>query len=120
MPKGRSIDPLLDRIPSRSYNCLDFAIDAWIHLSGDEHASEKLRSLCDRIRIFLSAVRGFKKLSKASSPCFVIMQKTRTDPHVGIFVDGRILHLIESGVEFQPIQVARRYFSKIGFYTYAD
>jgi hypothetical protein len=67
-------------------------------------------------KVLLSGVRGFTKLEKPESPCFVVMQRNRVQPHVGIFYKNRILHLTDHGVEFQPLQVARRYFVKIGFY----
>jgi hypothetical protein len=122
MPAALSIDPLLDRIPTASYNCLDFAIEAWRYLSGDPEAAERLERLSEGVRaedghVILSGVRGFTKLDRPRDPCLVVMQRTRTSPHIGIFLRGRVLHLKECGVEYQPIQVVRRYFTRIGFYA---
>jgi hypothetical protein len=124
MPAPRSIDPLLIRTPRDGYNCLDFVIEAWNHLTGDPGVAERLNALSEGIhtedgRVILSAVRGFGKLPQPASPCFVVMQRTKTQPHIGIFYKGRILHMIENGVEYQPLPVVRRYFTKIGFYAYA-
>jgi hypothetical protein len=69
-------------------------------------------------RVILSAVRRFQKLEHPESPCFVVMQRSKTQPHIGIFYRGRVLHMKETGVEYQPIPVVRRYFTKIGFYSY--
>lgn len=116
-----SVDPLLSKTRTPGYDCLDFAIEAWEHLVGDTGVMARLHALSDGIhaedgRVSLSAVRGFEKLESPSSPCFVVMQRTRTQPHIGIYHNGRVLHLKENGVEYQPIAVARRYFTKIGFY----
>jgi hypothetical protein len=119
-----SIDPLLNRTPKPSYNCLDFVTEAWSHLVGDTGVMERLAALNAGIhaedgRVVLSTVRGFARLPQPSSPCFVVMQRSKTQPHIGIFYNGRILHMIENGVEYQPLPVVRRYFTKIGFYAYA-
>lgn len=124
MAPAPSIDPLLSRTPAPGYNCLDFVLEAWNHITGDPDVAEKLNALSAGIhaedgRVILSAVRGFAKLSQPASPCFVVMQRTKTQPHIGIFYKGRILHMKETGVEYQPVQVARRYFSRIGFYAHA-
>jgi hypothetical protein len=115
-----SIDPFLSRIPKPGYNCLDFTREVWSALfEGDVRA--RLDALCAGVhdangRIVLSGVKGFTRLEKPTSPCFVVMQRNKVQPHIGIFYQGRILHLMDRGVEFQPLQVARRYFTKIGFY----
>jgi hypothetical protein len=117
-----SIDPLLNRTPKPSYNCLDFVTEAWSHLTGDAGVMERLEALNTGIhakdgRVVLSAVRGFAKLPQPSNPCFVVMQRFKTQPHIGIFYNGRVLHMKENGVEYQPLPVVRRYFTKIGFYA---
>jgi hypothetical protein len=116
----KSIDPYLDRMPKKGYNCLDFIREVWLDLFGDD-VRVRLDALCVGVhandgRIVLSAVKGFEKLTTPISPCFVIMQRSKIQPHVGIFYNRRILHLKANGVEYQPLQVAKRYFTKIGYY----
>jgi hypothetical protein len=125
MAERRSIDPLLSRTPNESYNCLDFVIEAWAHISGDASAGDRLRKLSEGVhaedgKVVLSGVRGFSKLADPFSPCFVVMQRSKTQPHIGIYYQGRVLHMKETGVEFQPVAVVRRYFTKIGYYSYAN
>jgi len=116
-----SIDSLLGRMPRDNYNCLDFAAEAWDHLVGNHDIKARLDALSAGVHaedghIILSAIRGFEKLYKPLSPCFVVMQRSKTQPHVGVFYNGRILHMRDNGVEYQPMQVVRRYFTKMGFY----
>jgi hypothetical protein len=117
-----SSDPLLGRMPRPGYNCLDFAMEAWAHLYGNCDVVSRLNALSEGVhsddgRVILSAVRGFRKLSQPTSPCFVVMQRSRMQPHIGIFYSGRVLHMKENGVEFEPLPVAKRYFTRIGFYA---
>jgi len=109
-------------MPKPDYNCLDFAREAWLLVAGDGDVKAKLDALSAGVhaedgRVILSAVRGFRKLDKPVSPCFVVMQRSKMQPHIGVFYNGRVLHLKENGVEYQPVQVARRYFTKIGYYA---
>lgn len=64
----------------------------------------------------VSGVKGFKRLLEPQSPCFIVMQRFRFVPHLGIFLDGRILHLTNRGVQFQPLIVARAYYTNIRYY----
>jgi hypothetical protein len=121
--KTASVDPLLSRTPSAGYNCLDFVTEAYGHLMGDPGVMDRLNALNEGIhaedgRVVLSAVRGFQKLERPISPCFVVMQRSKMQPHIGIYYNGRVLHMKESGVEYQPLPVVQRYFTKIGFYAH--
>jgi hypothetical protein len=114
----KSIDPFLDRLPSKSYNCLDFVREVWLHLSGED-VTDKLTGLVgnfEQRKVTLAGVRGFKRLKEPVNPCFVVMQRFKYVPHCGIYIDGRILHLKDIGVEFQPLIVARAYFQTIRYY----
>jgi hypothetical protein len=115
-----SIDPFLDRVRKTNYNCLDFSREVWLAMFGED-IRQRLDKLCagvrsDGGRIMLSGLRGFTRLELPESPCFVVMQRSKVQPHIGLFIRGRILHLADKGVEYQPLTVARRYFTKIGFY----
>lgn len=84
-----------------------------------EDVTEKLTRLVGAFserRANLSGVKAFKRLETPENPCFVVMQRKGFDPHVGIFLDGRIFHLHLRGVEFQPLCVARAYFKTIRYY----
>jgi hypothetical protein len=112
------IDKFLDRMPSKDYNCLDFVREVWLEIVGTD-LKEQLDKMCFSVScesISLASLHHFTRYSKPVNPCFVVMQRLRLSPHIGIFYNGRILHMTEQGVEYQPIQVAKRYFTKIGYY----
>jgi hypothetical protein len=105
-----SIDKFLDRLPHPGYNCRDFVREVWLELYGEDIAS-RLESTS-----LGSGLANFKRLALPVSPCFVFMCRARCGPHVGIYLNRRILHMHDSGTEFQPIEVARRYFTEIRYY----
>lgn len=62
-----------------------------------------------------SHIKRFKILEAPISPCIVVMQRGITTPHIGIFIDGNILHIHGGGVEYQPIRTATRGFNQIRY-----
>ena len=115
----KSIDSFLDRLPTKQYNCLDFVREVWLYLCGED-VTEKLTGLIGDFttrRANLSGVKAFRRLKQPINPCFVVMQRFKYVPHCGIYLDGRILHLKDNGVEFQPIEVARSYFQIVRYYA---
>lgn len=114
-----SIDEFFKRkYDRRNYNCAHFVCEVWKATTGEDLA-HKLRGFLqapeDR-RAVLSDLRSFERLQAPESPCLALMQRRGSAPHVGMFLRGRVLHIHEMGVEFQPIDVASRGFEKIGFY----
>ncbi len=113
-----SVDPFLDREQSRTYNCFDFVRETWLALTGED-ISAKLTGLVGAFasrRATVSGIRGFQRLLEPESPCFAVMQRFRFVPHIGIYLDGRILHLTNKGAQFQPLVVARQYFISVKYY----
>lgn len=100
------------------YNCAHFVCDVWEHEAGvriDEALDCFLKPVKER-RARQSLRAAFEKLERPESPCIVLMQRKKSTPHVGVFLRGRVLHIHELGVEFQPLDVVSRAFDKVGFY----
>lgn len=113
-----SIDKFLDRVPRPGYNCLSFAREVWLDIV-NEDIKDQLDNLVNSItagKLSLASAKGFRWLQKPESPCFVVMQRFRCTPHIGIYLDGRILHLRAYGAEYQPIKIAKAYFQTIRYY----
>lgn len=115
-----SIDEFLRKRYNRDrYNCAHFVCEVWAKLCGAD-ISKLLESLLlpakDRHASF-SLRRVFTRLDKPVSPCIALMQRRGSEPHVGVFLRGRILHIHEMGVEFMPVDVASRGFDSVRFYT---
>lgn len=113
-----SIDPLFGRkYDINTYNCVHFLCDAWLLVTGE--------NLSERMHDFLCAVsamhptkqgmRQFKRLPKPISPCIVLMRNS-THSHVGLFYEGRVLHLDGGGVQWLPLNIVTFGFARVRFY----
>jgi hypothetical protein len=106
----KSVDPLLFRQPSPKYNCLDFVAEAWRYLVGDGQ-EVALLALCKAAHegeIPKESIRAFERLREPITPCFVVFQRPKLSPHVGIYIDRRVLHLQPNGAEFQAFDVINK------------
>lgn len=114
-----SIDSFFHKKYDRDhYNCAHFVCDVWRHETGEDinHALECfLRPPKDRVAD-PSLRNRFQKLSEPESPCLVVMHRRNSPPHAGIYLRGRVFHIHEDGVQFQPVDVASRGFDRVGFY----
>jgi len=114
-----SIDRFLSRYHTPQYNCWNFAVEVWLALVGED-LNERMPGQQGRIsqrRISLKGARTFTRLEKPVSPCLVLMERPRQEPHVGIFYNGRILHLpTDQMAEYQHPRIAMRAFKTMRFY----
>lgn len=102
-----------------NYNCAHLVCEAWEAETGVDIA-HNLRGFLlppSERRVVLSDLRPLTALEVPTSPCIVLMQQRRHAPHVGLFLRGKVLHIKESGVEFQPLEVATLGFKRVRFYT---
>lgn len=111
-----SIDKFFNRVYSADYNCLAFVREVWQDMTGVD-VLKRLPWLLDGKREGLGGINGFRRLESPVSPCIAVFQRKGATPHVGIFLDGRILHIHERGVEFQPLIVAKTYFRRVQYYA---
>lgn len=113
-----SIDRYFNRrYNAANYNCAHFVCEVWKGLTGVDIA-HKFAGLMMPVADTRTLRNGFsfERLAGPENPCIVLMQRPRYPSHVGIFIRGRIFHLKESGVEFQPIEIASIGFTKMRYY----
>jgi hypothetical protein len=114
----KSIDPLLDRERTDTYNCRHFVREAWQHLT-DEDLLVRVPRLFDlqAAPVNIEEGRTFENLATPVTPCIVLMQANNHEPHVGVFINDSILHLTDSyGVELQPASLVTRLYTKVRYY----
>lgn len=114
----KSIDCFLARRKTKDYNCFDFVREVWLYWTGEDVAN-KLTGLTGRFkdrRPNISGVRAFTRIQEPINPCFIVLLRRPFVPHVGIYIDGEMLHLRDSGVVIEPLQIAKGHFSSIRFY----
>lgn len=114
-----SVDVYLDRVYDRkSYNCGHFVADVWRDLTGQDiyEAVSGLAQPTGKGRAVLKQLRAFARLREPVSPCIVLLSPPRGLTHVGVYLRGRVLHITESGVGFDHIDVAAVGFNTVRFY----
>lgn len=104
------IDQFLDRkFDSRRYNCGHFVAEVWQHFTG-----ENIYNLFGEFTKVRNADRLRKRIEEPESPCLVLIQVPREIPHAGIYYQEKILHILETGVRFDPIDRFRS--EELSFY----
>lgn len=106
------------RYDLRSYNCAHFVSEVWEHLTNESIAHKLtgfLRPVKERF-VPVSIRHIFKRLERPCTPCIVLMQRRRTPPHVGIYLNGKIFHIKQEGVQLQPIEVVTYGYTSVRFY----
>ena len=96
---------------AQSYCCEHFLIDAYRHYTGIDLSPKLLTSG------FFNALnlRQFAPVDKPNQHTIVLF-RTRGKAHVGLWVDGRVLHLEPQGVVWQPLEYIKRDFDRVAFY----
>jgi hypothetical protein len=114
-----SIDGFFHRkYNANTYNCAHFVCEVWESLTGQSLADRVeglLRPRAER-HVSFAMLRRLQRLERPISPCVVVMTRPRSAPHVGIYLDGRILHIEKEGVTYQPIEIASLGFKTMGYY----
>lgn len=115
-----SIDAFYHRkYDAKTYNCAHFVCEVWRSITGNDIAHKLAGFMLPPSERFVrvSLRHEFKRLTAPLSPCIVLMQQRRQAPHVGLYLRGRVFHITDKGVQFQPIEVATVGFKTIGFYN---
>lgn len=110
------VDDFLNRVPGPNYECFDFAREVWLESFGED-VGDQLAVLVSEIKKLVpSEYRRIQKLNGPVDPCFVVMQRHRTVPHIGIFHQGQVLHLFGTGAMFDSFRNATRRYRKVTYY----
>lgn len=114
-----SVDKYFNRTYSaRDYNCAHLVCEVWKDLTGHDIADTLQGFLTAPVtrRAQLSRLRTLRIVAEPCTPCIVFMQRRKCAPHVGIWVRGRVLHILENtGVQFQHLEVATLGFTRVRF-----
>lgn len=100
------MDKLFEAVYNKkSYNCFHFARDVWREVTGRDRligSPQELRSI-------------FERIDSPTDPCLVVFTGGR-DTHIGVYFEGRVMHLTESGVSRERLASASVGFKKVSFY----
>lgn len=118
----KSIDPLLNRqYDAKDYHCVHFVIDAAKYLFGTDYTPYFLSLVGQQSHEIKMAHQDFNfaqtvQLSQPRDGCIVLMTNLLNKAHVGLYYQGRVLHIAEQGVYFQQLRSLQRNYSGFKFY----
>lgn len=106
-----SVDKYLDRqFNAQTYNCWSFVREVWADLTKSdlghqtpESANNLICSLC--------------RTPAPTDPCLVLLAKQNQEPHVGIYYQGRLLHLSKTGPEYRPLNQVTLLYKEVQYYV---
>lgn len=115
-----NIDKYLDKkYDEAKYNCASFVCELWKDLKGDDISSalgECSKHRSNR-KVYAHSLAAFERLEAPQSPCIALFQINRREPHVGIWLEGKILHITQKGVEWNCLELVMLNFNKVRFYN---
>ncbi len=99
-----------------NYNCSHFVRDLWMFLEGQD--------ICDMVSAWnsnslsdaMSSRKGLWKLENPVQPCIALFARKGDPPHVGVFMQGMIFHMTETGPELQNLSYVLSTFESVKYY----
>lgn len=112
------VDSFLDRVSKRGYRCFDFVREVWLDSFGVDVGNqlESLNGALSGRKLTPGDLHKVTKIDAPIDPCFVVFQRKRTTPHIGIWYRGNILHLASSGAEYTRVHFIARRYQKVSYY----
>ena len=102
-----------------NYHCVHFVIDAAKSLFNSDYSNSFIGltgALNQAINASRQTVVRNKRLSEPKHGCIILMRNALGDNHVGIFYNGKVLHLSENGVQYVSIRTLKTYYTRFKYY----
>jgi hypothetical protein len=93
---------------------MHFTADIWLELTGIDIRVKVEYILNNKFKS--EHLDNIEKLNLPVTPCIALMKRLRSTPHMGVFINGSIIHLTEIGVECLPVNTAMRGFNHIRYF----
>lgn len=113
------VDEFLTHTPGPQYNCFDFVRNVRKADTGVDIGDrlQLLRGTFSTRKATVSGLRGWPRLAAPVDGCFVVMQRPRTVPHIGVWVRGKVLHLGATGAQHDKLQNVTRRYKKVVYFA---
>ena len=93
------------------YCCEHFLIDAYRHYTGIDISNKLLTSGF----FFFFYLRQFVPITEPKQHTIVLF-RDKGKAHVGLWIDGRVLHLEPHGVVWQSLNIVMQGFERVAYY----
>lgn len=107
------------RYNSKTYNCAHFVAEVWQELTGQDLQELLHGFLCGPTtrQVSLSDLRAVRLLERPAHRCLVAATApAHHEAHVGVWLSGKVLHLTNHSVQYQPLDVFSLGFTRIRFF----
>ena len=101
------------------YNCLHFTCDVYYDITSIV-LQPLVNDLCtERVqrRVYPEKLRQFVLIDVPKTPCIAVM-RSPVSVHCGVYVNGAIVHLDETGIKSQPPHIAKHQYQSVKYYDY--
>lgn len=102
----------------RNYNCYHFVREVWLELTGIDLGDQAPETVSAQsyTEKALQVANTLERLQSPSDPCIVLLQRARIEPHIGVYVDGKVLHLTRTGAYFMTLNQVTPGYPTVSFY----
>lgn len=99
------------------YNCYSFARELWALLK-NEDLGDRIPAAVREYRAAVTEGEASRKMiPEPVSPCLVVFPQRRATPHIGVYLNGTVLHYEKSGPAREELGQLQARFGKARFYA---
>lgn len=98
------------------YNCFDFAREVWAELTGRDLGHQTPATEVEYGEKAIAVAGELQTLDRPVSPCLVLLMSPRREPHVGVYYEGKVLHLNERGAYYMPLDLITVGYPSVNYY----
>ena len=110
-----NFDKFYDKVYSPNYRCNNFVAEVWKECFKQNIDSALLGSNPRCSGNVLDA-HTRRMILEPSGPCLAVFSNPGQESHVGILIDGKVLHLTEFGVCWIELECVSRWYKRLRFY----
>lgn len=101
-----------------NYNCSHFVVDAYKEITGVDVSEFLLGFMHEKKdrRVFKNIKKSFEQVRDIKDKTLLCLMTNLHEKHAGVLYKNKIFHLKKNRVEYQCIEVASRFFTKVNFY----
>lgn len=102
-----------------SYNCAHFVCEFWQELTGEDITHKLLPLLSSKDKRTAKGMHGnslFTKHKNPVDPCIVVAKRKGNGTHVGVYHNGKIIHITKTRTEFVKPRIFMLMFDVARYY----
>lgn len=114
-----SVDKYLNKSFSyKNYNCYHFVRDIWLELTGVDLGDQVPKDPGTEAynQKALQVANTLTELPSPQDPSIVLFRRARLEPHIGVYLNGKVLHLTRHGAYYMALGQVSAGYPKVTYY----